>query len=73
MQLQMRLERKKRGLSCNQVGMLVGTTAETIRLIEIGKRKPSYEVLLKLEDLFQMNHRDLFAEANGSENQTVKK
>ena len=35
-----------------------------VALLETGKRKPSYEVLVKLEDLFGMTHRELFAEAH---------
>ena len=58
-----RQERIKRGWSCEYVAELTGLTAEAIRLIEAGKRNPSYSVLVKLEDLFQMSHRILFGAA----------
>ena len=58
-----RQERIKRGWSCEYVAEQAGLTAEAIRLIETGERNPSYPVLVKLEDLFQMNHRDLFGAA----------
>ena len=58
-----RQERIKRGWSCEYVAERAGLTAEAIRLIETGERNPSYPVLVKLEDLFQMNHRELFGMA----------
>lgn len=58
-----RQERIKRGWSCEFVAEKAGLTAEAIRLIETGQRKPSYDVLVKLEDLFQMGHRELFGAA----------
>ena len=58
-----RQERINRGLSCEYVAEKTGLTAEAIRLIETGERNPSYPVLVKLEDLFQMNHRELFGAA----------
>ena len=38
-------------------------TADAIRLIETGERNPSYPVLVKLEDLFGLTHRQLFGAA----------
>ena len=58
-----RQEQIKRGWSCEYVAEQTGLTAEAIRLIETGERNPSYTVLVKLEDLYQMNHRDLFGAA----------
>lgn len=57
-----RQERIKRNWSIDYVAEKTGLSNEAIRLIETGKRNPSYPVLVKLEDLFHMNHRDLFAE-----------
>lgn len=62
MKLNIRQERIKRGWSCDYVAGIVGISDEAIRLIENGQRKPSYEVLVKLEDLFGKTHRELFAE-----------
>lgn len=57
-------ERIKRGMSREQIAKKIGITSEAIRLLEIGKRKPSYDVLVKLLDLFgYKDPRKLFAEA----------
>ena len=56
-----RQERTKRGWSCEYVAEQTGLSAEAIRLLETGERNPSYPVLIRLEDLFGMSHRDLFA------------
>lgn len=55
-----RQERILRGWSREYVAEKTGLTSEAIRLIENGERNPSYPVLIKLEDLFQMGHRQLF-------------
>lgn len=57
-------ERIKRGMSREQIAKKIGITSEAIRLLENGKRKPSYDVLVKLLDLFgYKDPRKLFAEA----------
>jgi len=58
-----RQERTRRGWSCEYVAERTGLTAEAIRLIETGERNPSYPVLIKLEDLFGLSHRQLFGAA----------
>ena len=51
-------------MSREQIAKKIGITSEAIRLLEIGKRKPSYDVLVKLLDLFgYCDPRELFAEA----------
>lgn len=60
----MRQERLQRGWSLEYVAEKVGLTAEAIRLIETGHRNPSYSILSELEDLFHINHRDLFGSAS---------
>ena len=56
-----RQERVKRKWSLKYVAEKAGISAEAIRLIEAGERNPSYSVLVKLENLFGINHRKLFA------------
>lgn len=62
---QIKIERQKRGWSCSDVAKKVGVNPETIRLIEVGKRDPSYKILVKFLDLFDFNDpRLLFAPAD---------
>ena len=59
--LRIRTEREaKDGWTQLYVGNMVGLTDKAICLIEAGKRKPSYDVLCKLETLFGMSHEKLF-------------
>lgn len=59
--LRIKQERIKEGWSQKYVAKQISVTPEMIYYIETGKRKPSYDVLVKLEDLFKLNHRELFA------------
>ena len=43
-----------------------------VSMLESGKRKPSYEVLVRLEDLFGLPHRELFAEVADDEDAAEK-
>lgn len=56
----MRLERINRDWTQAYVGEKVGLTKTAIHDIETGKQKPSYEVMCRLENLFNLNHRQLF-------------
>ena len=57
-------ERIKRDWTQEHVARQIGISRAAFNLIENGKRKPSYEVLVKLLDLFGYNDpRELFAEA----------
>lgn len=60
MKLQIRQERERRNWTQDYVAEHIGITAESVSMLEAGKRRPSYDVLVKLEDLFHMNHRKLF-------------
>ncbi len=59
----LRQERKNKGWSQEYVARQAGITQTALQKIETGQRKPSYDVLVKLEDLFHMNHRTLFGAA----------
>ena len=60
----LRQKRIQNGWTQEYVGKEVGITAEAIGLIETGQRKPSYDVLIKLLDLFGYDDpRKLFAPA----------
>ncbi len=68
----LRQERITRGWSMEYVAEKVGLTSEAIRLIENGDRNPSYPVLVKLEDLFQKSHRDLFGGATPNKSARIE-
>lgn len=61
METMMRQERIRRGWTLEYVGEQVGISKGAVLNMETGRRKPSYDTLLKLEDLFEMTHRELFA------------
>lgn len=61
MKLQMRQERISRRWTQEFVSSQLGISSEAVSMLETGQRKPSYEVLVKLENLFQMPHRKLLA------------
>lgn len=56
-------ERKARGWTQEFVAGEISITPEAVSMLETGQRKPSYDVLVKLEDLFGLPHRQLFGEA----------
>jgi len=60
-QLRIRQERIKERWTQEYVGQQVGITKVSIHEIETGKSKPSYDILCKLENLFNLSHRQLFA------------
>lgn len=64
MSLRLKQERVKRKWTQSFVSQKVGISEVAVLLLENGKRKPSYDVLVKLENLFHMNHRKLFFEVD---------
>lgn len=60
MLLMIRQERQRRGWSQSKVAKQLGLSQSMLLKIETGKRKPSFDVLVKIEDLFGMDYRDLF-------------
>ena len=57
-------ERLDRQWRMEDVARQVGITKPSIHQIEHGKNKPSFEVLVKLENLFGLTHRELFEEVD---------
>ena len=47
--------RKQHGLSLAALGETLGVTDEAVRLLEKGKRSPSFEVLCALADYFDVS------------------
>lgn len=69
--LKMRQERINKGWSQEFVAKQIGITNQAINLLETAQRYPSYPVLLKLEDLFNLSHRELFAPAPDTPDDTT--
>ena len=47
--------RKDKGLSLVALGSVLSVTDEAVRLLEKGKRSPSFEVLIALADYFDVS------------------
>ena len=63
--LLIRQKRMKEGWTQEYVGKHTGVSKVAIHDIETGKTKPSHGVLVKLENLFGLSHRELFEEVDG--------
>ena len=64
MKLVLRQERILRDWTQDYVAKQIGVTNTTVQMLETGQRKPSYEVLVKLLDLFHYSDpRKLFGAA----------
>ncbi len=64
--IRLRQERQQREWTLDFVAKKVGTTKATIQMIETGQRKPSYDVLVKLLDLFGYDDPRKLFEAVGN-------
>lgn len=60
-------ERVTRGWTRAYVAECCGVSYQTVCDWENNRRKPSYAVLVKLENLFTANHRELFKDADNEE------
>ena len=67
MKLRIRQKRQKRQWTLDYVAKSTGISKPAVHDIETGRRKPSYDVLVKLLDLFGYNDpSQLFAVVDGS-------
>lgn len=58
----MRYERINKGWTLDYVSMQVGISNQAVSKIELMKTKnPSYNIIIKLENLFGLSHRELFS------------
>lgn len=55
-----------------KVAKEINITSVMVSMLESGKRKPSYEVLVRLEDLFGLPRRELFATVADDEDAAEK-
>lgn len=67
----LKIIRIKRGLTQKQVAKEIGIGVRQYQRIEAGVGKPSYEALCKLEDLFQLSHRELLAQCDEKEKKAI--
>lgn len=58
-QLHIRKKRIERHWTQEYVGLQVGLSKQTIQQIETGRRKPSYDVLIKICKLFNVNTTEI--------------
>lgn len=66
--MMLRQERMKKGWTQEFVAKQIGTAKATVQMLETGQRKPSYDVLVKLLDLFEYSApRKLFGAATKKE------
>ena len=61
--------RKSKGLSMSALGEIMNITDEAIRLMERGKRSPSFEVLCALADYFDVSLDYLVGRSDNPERQ----
>ncbi|GHV34577.1 hypothetical protein FACS1894187_05420 [Synergistales bacterium] len=59
MELNIRQKRISKGWTQQYVGQKVGVSKQAIHDIETGKQKPSYDVLLKLLTLFDVDYNNI--------------
>jgi len=62
--LRIRHERINKHWTQEFVANEIDTTKQTVQYLETGKIKPSYAVLVKLENLFNLSHRDLLQQVS---------
>lgn len=63
MELRIRRERMRRGWTLEYTAKAAGITKSAYRNVEVGMRKPSYDVLIRLLTLFEYDDpRELFGE-----------
>lgn len=56
--------RVQNGFTINEMAARIGVSARMYQFYEAGGRNPSYKVMNKLEDMFQLPHRELLKVEN---------
>jgi transcriptional regulator with XRE-family HTH domain len=52
-----------KNMTQDELAHILGITVRTYQYIEYGQRKPSYDVILKLQELFNSNINSLLSES----------
>ena len=60
--LKLKTIRKEKKWTLKQVALMMNLSISYIHDLETGRRKPSYEVLKKLESVFKIDYKTLFEE-----------
>lgn len=63
----LKVARLGRSLTQDEIAHLLGITVRTYQYIEHGERKPSYDVIIKLQELFNKDIYNLLSEADITE------
>ncbi|SHI91898.1 DNA-binding transcriptional regulator, XRE-family HTH domain [Parasporobacterium paucivorans DSM 15970] len=62
--LNLKKARLGRNLTQDELADMLGVTVRTYQYIEHGKRKPSYDVIIKLQDIFKQDITNLLSEVD---------
>ncbi len=65
--INLKIARLGRNLTQDELAHLLGVTVRTYQYIEHGKRKPSYDVIIKLQNLFSKDIDSLLSESDTTE------
>ena len=60
----LKYERLKKGWTQQELAEQIGITKSAIQRIETMQRKPSYNVLIQLRNIFNLHDADLFQQVN---------
>ncbi|SEV81746.1 helix-turn-helix domain-containing protein [[Clostridium] fimetarium] len=60
----LQIARLGKNLTQDELAHLLGITVRTYQYIEHGERKPSYEVIIKLQGIFDNDISSLLSESN---------
>jgi transcriptional regulator with XRE-family HTH domain len=65
--LNIKKARLGRNMTQDQVAHILGITVRSYQYIEYGQRRPSYDVILKLQELFCSTIDNLLSDSNDTE------
>lgn len=63
----LKYERLKKGLTQQELAEYVGVTKSSIQRMETMQRRPSYDVLIQLRKIFNLQDADLFQQVSGED------
>ncbi len=69
--IRIRYYRERMGLTMYELGQKVGCTESAISNYELGKRKPDYEMLLKISEVLETDVMHLIGRAEAGEEEEI--